>query len=135
MQMQQNMQRNLGQVKSITIDGKRELTMNVGDTTTLTAKVSPSDAAIQSCTWDSSNKAVVTVDKNTGLITAVGAGTAQITAVADDGGYVDNITITVKGSGKELTGITLGFLFCQPETRRNQDIDCRPSSQKVHRQA
>lgn len=97
----------LGQVKSITIDGKRELTMNVGDTTTLTAKVSPSDAAIQSCTWDSSNKAVVTVDKNTGLITAVGAGTAQITAVADDGGYVDNITITVKGSGKELTGITL----------------------------
>ena len=97
----------LGQVKSITIDGKRELTMDVGDTTTLTAKVSPSDAAIQSCTWDSSNKAVATVDKNTGLVTAVGAGTVQITAVADDGGYVDNITITVKGSGKELTGIAL----------------------------
>lgn len=67
----------LGKVKSITIDGKRELTRNVGDTTTLTAKVSPSDAPIQTCSWDSSNKAVVTVDKNTGLITAVGAGTAS----------------------------------------------------------
>ena len=82
----------------------------MGDTTTLTAKVSPSDAAIQSCTWDSSNTSVATVDRTTGLVTAVGAGTTQITVTADDGGYIDYITITVKSDGKEPTGISLNTL-------------------------
>lgn len=103
----------LGHVKSISIDGKREIGMTVGDTTTLTAKVSPSDAPIKSCTWDSSNTSVATVDKNSGLVTAVGAGTTQITAAADDGGFVDNITITVKSNGKELKGITLSSTALQ----------------------
>ena len=107
----------LGQVKSITIQGDRELSMTVGDTTTLTAKVSPSDAAIQSCTWDSSDTSVVTVDRTTGLVTAVGAGTAQITTSADDGGYIDYITITVKSNGKEVTGLSLSStaLSMKPE--------------------
>ena len=97
----------LGKVKSIAIQGSKELTMSVGDTTTLTAKVSPADAPIQTSTWDSSNSAVVTVDKNTGLVTAVGAGKANITVTADDGGFVDNISITVKPSGKELKNLSL----------------------------
>ena len=72
----------------------------------------------------------MTVDKNTGLITAVGAGTAQITAVADDGGYVDNITITVKGSGKELTGITLdsSSVSLKPEETKTLTATLQPES-------
>ena len=97
----------LGQVKGITIDGDRTINLEVGQTATLTASVTPADAEIKTCTWDSSNTSVATVDKNTGVVTAVGAGTTQITASADDGGYVDNITINVTGSGTELTGITL----------------------------
>lgn len=97
----------LGQVKGITIDGDRTINLEVGQTATLTASVTPADAEIKTCTWDSSNTSVATVDKNTGVVTAVGAGTTQITASADDGGYVDNITVNVTGSGTELTGITL----------------------------
>lgn len=97
----------LGQVKSITIDGSREVELEVGGTVTLTASVSPADAEIKTCTWDSSNTSVATVDKNSGLVTAVGAGTTQITASADDGGYVDNITVKVTGNGAQLTGIKL----------------------------
>ena len=47
----------------------------------------------------------------------MGAGTTKITAASDDGGYVDNITITVKGNGKELTGLSLNesALTLKPE--------------------
>ena len=119
----------LGQVKSITIQGDRELSMKVGDTTTLTAKVSPSDAAIQSCTWDSSNTSVATVDRTTGLVTAVGAGTTQITVTADDGGYIDYITITVKSDGKEPTGISLNTsaLAMKPEGTATLTATLQPS--------
>ena len=119
----------LGQVKSITIQGDRELSMKVGDTTTVTAKVSPSDAAIQSCTWDSSNTSVATVDRTTGLVTAVGAGTTQITVTADDGGYIDYITITVKSDGKEPTGISLNTsaLAMKPEGTATLTATLQPS--------
>ena len=97
----------LGKVKSITIDGQREITLEVGQTATLTASVKPADAPIKTCSWDSSNTSVATIDSSTGVVTAVGAGTTQITASADDGGFVDNITVTVKGNGLELKGISL----------------------------
>lgn len=107
----------LGKVKGVSIEGKREITLEVGQTVTLTSKVTPADAPIQTCSWDSSNTSVATVDKNSGLVTAVGAGTTKITAASDDGGYVDNITITVKGNGKELTGLSLNqtALTLKPE--------------------
>ena len=97
----------LGKVKGITIDGSREITMSVDETKTLTAKVSPADAPIKTYSWDSSNTAVVTIDKDSGLVTAVGAGKANITVTADDGGFVDNIIINVKPSGKELKKLTM----------------------------
>lgn len=97
----------LGKVKSIAIQGSREVNLTVGETATLTAKVSPADAPIQTCLWDSSNKAVATVDKNSGVVTAVGAGKANITVTADDGGFVDNIVVVVKSNGKQLNAIAL----------------------------
>ena len=39
----------LGKVKSITIDGQREITLEVGQTATLTASVKPADAPIKTC--------------------------------------------------------------------------------------
>ena len=51
-----------------------------GNSRTITATVEPSEAS-QSVTWASSNTAVATVDES-GNVTAVGAGTATITATA-----------------------------------------------------
>lgn len=105
-----------GKVKGISIDGAKERTMKVGETLTLTATTDPADAPINTCTWDSSNKAVATVDRTTGLVTAVGDGTATITAVAEDGGAVANVTIQVTGTGITPEKLTLstGQLTIQP---------------------
>ena len=50
----------------------------------LEAQVEPDDAFDPSLTWTSDNEAVATVDEK-GVVTAVGPGTATITATADDG--------------------------------------------------
>ena len=98
-----------GQVKGIKIEGKTELTMNVGETTQLKAITEPTTAPINTATWDSSNSSVVTVDKHTGLVTAVGPGEAVVTAMADDGGYAASVKITVKSKD------SLQYLGLDPE--------------------
>lgn len=55
-----------------------------GETLQLTATVMPEDATNKSVTWETSDEAVATVDQN-GLVTAVGAGVATITASTMDG--------------------------------------------------
>ena len=67
-------------VTSVTLD-KTSASMTVGDTVTLTATVAPDNATNKTVTWTSSNKAVATVDQN-GVVTAVGAGSATISAQA-----------------------------------------------------
>ena len=57
--------------------------LNVGQTTTLTATVSPGDATNKAVTWSTSNPSVATVTD--GVVTAVGAGTATITVTATNG--------------------------------------------------
>jgi len=94
-----------GHVKGISIDGKENITMEVGQTLQLTAKTNPADAPINTATWDSSASAVVTVDAKTGMLTAVAPGEALITAKADDGGYVDTVKVTV------MAGSPLEYLY------------------------
>lgn len=59
-----------------------ELTLRVGDTTTLRYRLAPTGAD-GSVTWKSNANHVVTVEN--GLITAVGEGTCTVTATADSG--------------------------------------------------
>ena len=63
---------------------KTETTLSVGDTETLAATVKPENATDKSVTWSSSNTAVATVSDG-GLVTAVAAGTANITVTATNG--------------------------------------------------
>ena len=58
--------------------------LKVGDTTTLTATVLPENATNKIVTWSSSDETVATVDQ-TGLVTALKAGTATITAETANG--------------------------------------------------
>lgn len=70
--------------------------VNVGLYASVTLKpvFTPADATDQTVTWESSNKAVATVSR-TGEVTAIGLGTATITATSNDGGYQATITVTV----------------------------------------
>ncbi len=59
-------------------------TLKVGETATLSASVSPSNATDKFLDWSSSNTSVATVSSS-GQVTAVGEGTARITATASNG--------------------------------------------------
>ena len=71
----------------------------------LKATAEPAEATDKTVTWISSNKKVATVD-NAGKVTALKAGTAKITCVANDGSGVSAVcTVTVKDA--KVTKITL----------------------------
>lgn len=70
-------------VEKVTLN-KTELKLNKGKTDTLKATVTPDMATNRSVQWKSSNTKVATVS-DSGVVKAVSAGTAEITALARDG--------------------------------------------------
>ena len=70
------------------------VTIKQGATTTLTATVAPSNADDPSVTWSSDNESVATVVN--GVVTAVAAGTANITVTTVDGGFTATCAVKVK---------------------------------------
>ena len=72
---------------------KNALTLNVGNTSTLTATVRPSNATNKAVTWSTNNSSVASV--NNGVITAISNGTAIITVTTIDGNYSASCTVTV----------------------------------------
>lgn len=70
-----------------------ELTMTVGETSQLSAEVLPANADNKTVLWSTSDDAVAEVSEN-GLVTAVGEGSAEITAKVSD--VTATCTITVK---------------------------------------
>ena len=75
--------------------------INVGDTSTLTANVLPADATNKSISWSSDNSSVATVDQN-GIVTGVSAGTANITATSHNAKTAVCV-VTVAGSVLKCT--------------------------------
>ncbi|WDF59957.1 Ig-like domain-containing protein [Flavobacterium sp. KACC 22758] len=65
-----------------------------GNTQQLSVTISPANATNKNVTWSSSNSAVATVNSS-GLVTAVSAGTATITATTQDGNKTASAAITV----------------------------------------
>lgn len=70
-------------VSAVTLD-KNEISFKASETMQLTATVTGDGATDTGVLWRSSNEDVATVDAN-GLVTAVGVGEAEITALASDG--------------------------------------------------
>lgn len=101
-------------VKEVSLD-KTSAELEVGGTLTLTATIEPANATNQNVSWNSSDVKVATVEN--GTVTAVAAGTADITVKTADGGKEATCTITVKektsgsegeGSGSEGEGGSSG---------------------------
>ena len=81
--------------------------MAPGSTIQLSATVNPSNATNKGVRWSSSNSAIARVD-DTGLVTAVAAGSAVITCEAQDGsGVKATCVVTVKETTVLITNITL----------------------------
>ena len=79
-------------VESITLDITSAI-LNTGETLTLIATVKPDNATNKTVTWSSNNTSSATVDQN-GKITAMGGGTATITAKAGDKSATCVVTVT-----------------------------------------
>ncbi len=92
-------------VTGVTLN-KTSTSIQVGGTETLTATVSPKDAANKKVTWKSSNAAIASVDAN-GKVTGVKAGEATITVTTEDGGKTATCKVTVSDKEIKVTGVTL----------------------------
>ena len=90
---------------------KTSAEMYVGDSTSLVATVTPTNATNKGVTWTSSDESVATVS-NQGVVTALKTGTSTITATTKDGSYKATCTVTVKAPEPAtiaVTGVTLNL--------------------------
>ncbi len=74
---------------------KKSVDISVGETVSLNAKVSPSDATVKTVKWYSEDENVATVDEN-GVVTAKNTGVVIIYALSDDGYYRSTCEVTVE---------------------------------------
>lgn len=104
--------------------------LKIGESLTLTATVTPPDAADIDVAWESSDETVATVDAD-GLVSAKSAGTAVITASCVDRGLTSTATITVTtddpapqpssgGGGCSIGHGVLALLAIVPLARRKK---------------
>jgi len=85
---------------------KETITIKEMETEQLNIIFNPSNATNKKVTWKSSNPRIVTVDAK-GVITGIKTGTATITAVSNDGGYVAICKVTVEEISKDIINIIL----------------------------
>ena len=78
----------------------QDITLEVGETTTLQATITPDNATNKNVTWSSDNTDVATV--NNGVVTAVGEGTANITVTTQDGNKTATCRVTVIKEVEEI---------------------------------
>lgn len=89
---------------------KKSLSINKGENYTLKATIEPTDATNKTIKWSSSDTNIVKVD-NSGKITAVGIGSATVTATTEDGKYTDTCeVITNKAPLKVDAGIGMSYM-------------------------
>lgn len=81
------------------------MSMVVGEEKVLTATVSPSEADNKTIIWSTSNADVASVID--GKVTAISEGSARISAIADDGGFKAQCTVTVDPCIVAATGVSL----------------------------
>ena len=89
-------------VEDVTLD-KSSVTVEVGQTATLVATISPDDATDKTVEWSTSDAAIATVEN--GVVTAVKDGTAAIMASA--GGKAASCEVTVVKQVVQVTSVTL----------------------------
>ena len=91
-------------VTGVTLN-KTSTSIQVGGTETLTATVSPKDAANKKVTWKSDKPEIATVAE--GKVTGVKAGTAIITVTTEDGGKTATCKVTVSDKEIKVTAVKL----------------------------
>ena len=79
-------------VEGVTLNAQN-LTLNMGETSTLEATIIPDNATNKNVTWISENENIASVDN--GVVTAIGEGETTITVITEDGEKTATCNITV----------------------------------------
>lgn len=87
-------------VESVKLD-KSEVSLEIGESVTLKAEVSPANAVNKAVNWKSSDPMIAEVDVN-GRVTAKAPGQAAITVVSVDGGKKASCVVSVKAPAIKL---------------------------------
>lgn len=117
-------------VESITLN-KPQLSLVKGATETLTATVLPTTATDKAVTWESGDTAVATVKD--GIVTAVAAGNATITAKAGEKTATCAVTVTNpsnSGSSSGGGGSTPRYAVTVPDKTENGSLSVTPKNAK-----
>lgn len=88
-------------VEEVSLD-KSELSLNLGESYTLVATVSPANAANKTVSWSSSNPGIAAVEED-GKVTAMAKGIATITVTTEDGKKSAKCTVTVTNPGDDTS--------------------------------
>ena len=89
--------------------------LGIGETVQLSAQVTPSTSTKKDISWSSSKPSVASVSPS-GLVTAIGEGTATITATADGKKGESKVTVVGALSGISLSKTTLNLAVGDSET-------------------
>lgn len=113
-------------VTGVSLD-KETMSLTAGSTGTLTATITPENATNKNLTWASDNEAVATVSD--GVVTAVAAGTANITVMTADGDKTASCTVTVtRRSSSSSSNPT--YPITTPNKTENGSVTVSPTSAK-----
>lgn len=93
------------ELKGISLN-KNTLTLKEKTSEILKIQYTPSNATNKNITWQSSNKNIATVDSS-GKVTGISPGTAKITVISKDGGFVSECKVIVEAISKKITGVSL----------------------------
>ena len=129
-------------VSALTLDAA-SMELVEGESQSLTATISPSNAENQKILWTSSNISVASV--NDGVVTAFKAGKTTITAKSDDGGKTATCEVTVTSKIIPVTRVTLDksshemtegdefslTVAINPENATNKNITWKSSNPSV----
>lgn len=115
--------------ENVTIN-ESNVSMTVDETKQLTVTVTPDESYNKTVKWASNNIYAVKVDENTGVITAVGAGNATITATTVDGSKQAACEVTVSNKHVAVTGVSFSdetATFAQGATNISVTANVSPS--------
>lgn len=133
-------------VRSISLD-KKSMDLYLGERQKLTAKILPEDAYNRNVVWTSGNERVLTVDQS-GNLTPVGPGTADVVCTAQDGsGVLGTCTVNVLvgttkvtlsertlnlllGSDEELAFGQISYTV-EPENATYKNVTWSSSNEKI----
>ena len=90
------------------------VTLDIDQSITLTATVAPENATNKAVTWASDKTDVATVDAN-GKVTAVAAGTANITVTTQDGGKTATCVVTVNPATEPEPSVEYEWVSAQAD--------------------